>query len=207
MAAITKTATGGIRLQMSVPGAKSVDVELSRFGEAISDFRPFFRDYAAPLIFERIQENFDTEGARWVGRWSPLSPAYKLWKVKQVGPKPILQFSGRLKNSLTWNGTSAGPEGIARITETRAEFGTSVPYAIAHQMGAVRTGRSGGSQLALPGLKSKGRKARPSQATGGGLPKRQIIKLPESETMGRLLHRFVIDQKRKTLASASAQTA
>jgi phage gpG-like protein len=167
----------GIRFTMSVPGAKKVDVALARFAEGISDFIPFWRDHVAPLFFDRAQRNFETQGG-FAGGWAPLSPAYAAWKAQHYGSKPILQREGSLVQSLTWNNGQVGPKGIARFEKTRAELGTSVTYALAHQ----------------------------DPRAGSHLPKRQIIVLPGSDTMGRLLHKFLWAQAKQAGLAKPAET-
>lgn len=195
MATIRSSASGGVAIQMQVPGATAVNVRLTRFGGLITNWTPFWREYAAPLIFDRIQDNFKTEGG-WVGGWKPLSPAYAAWKVRHYGQKPILQRTGTLVRSLTWQNGAVGPGGIAEMSETRAAFGTRVPYAIYHQLGAAprRASAATFATVAQAAFGFGGKARKRPEARSAGLPKRQIIRLPESETMGRLLHRFIIDQ-------------
>ncbi len=154
-----------LTLTFSVPGAERVKVGLDRFHEGLRDFRPFWRDYAFPLLAERTQRNFETQGG-FVGGWPPLSASYAAWKAKHYPGKPILRREDTLMNSLTWSG-APGPGGIATADESRAEWGTTVPYGIFHQRG------------------------------GGHLPKRQVLAIPESETWGRLLQRFLVDQRKR----------
>lgn len=160
---------GGFRLTIHTPGAQSVDVgvvsrKLQAIAAAITNWTSFWRDYAFPLIAERTQRNFETEGG-FVGGWAPLSPHYAAWKARHYAGRPILQREGTLYRSLQWSQGAAGPGGIARIENTRAEFGTSVGYGIFHQRGTRR------------------------------MPQRQVLAIPESQTWGRLLQRYVNDHR------------
>lgn len=168
----------GMRLQMTAPNAKAINVALSRFGGLISDFEPFFREDLAPAIFDKVASNFKTEGShsgggggrdaggRFLaagGLWKPLSPTYAAWKAKHFPGMPIMRRTDRLFRSLTYDGGRVGPEGIARFGKRSAEIGTSVPYGILHQRGTRH------------------------------MPARPVLVLVSSETAGRLLHRFTVD--------------
>jgi phage gpG-like protein len=127
MATIVQGAGGIVRLTLMV-GDQRADVAVSRLGQFIRDWRPFWRDYAAPKFFADVQRNFETQGA-YVGGWQPLSTRYAAWKAKHFPGKPILVRRGALKASLEQGGAG----NVSRVTEKAAEFGTSIGYAKYHQ--------------------------------------------------------------------------
>lgn len=104
----------------------------NRYAEDVQDWRP---------AFERIYENFlDIErrtfrAQGYPARWKRLSPAYAAWKAKHYPGKPILQKTGRLMRSLTAKHQAEAQDTVKDIKKLRAEFGTRVPYAEAHQRG------------------------------------------------------------------------
>lgn len=69
-------------------------------GYKVRDAREPFREIAYTVIRPGIQEQFATEGDRSFGGWQELSEGYALRKLKDVGPKPILQRSGELKMAM-----------------------------------------------------------------------------------------------------------
>lgn len=137
MAGITQGVYSDVRLSFAGEGYESFQTEQRLLVEGLSDFTPFWRDYAAPKFFDDVQRNFETEGS-YVGGWKPLNPAYARWKATHYPGKPILQRSERLRRSLEWSGGQVGPGGVARFSERSAEFGTSVPHGRRHQDGAGR---------------------------------------------------------------------
>lgn len=182
---------GSLMLRMEVAGFEPVAVSLSRFGEAIEDFRPFWTRYFAPAFYRLVQRNFETEGSL-VGGWAPLSPQYAAWKQRHYPGKTILRRTDALFHSMSYRGAGhVGPQGIF-IAESRAlVLGTGVPYAIYHQ---------------LPGVfRSRGllRSMRTRIA-------RRFLFLPQraDSTFGRLLHAFAVDAaKQSGLTIVNAPTA
>jgi len=176
--------TGGrshasVELQFDLVGQETVHVALSRFGEAVQDWRPFWRTDFAPWFYDFIGTLFGEEG-KPVGGWARLSEPYRAWKAATVGDKPILQFSGDLMKSLTWAHGAPGAKGIFQPAADGLVLGTSIPYAGYHQLGAKRTRSSG---------------FMPRQRTGADLlPQRKFFAWPynASETLGRMLHRFAL---------------
>lgn len=100
------------------------------------DYTEYFERYLEP-DFEAIQqEQFDSEGARGeAGQWQPLSPAYAAWKAARFPGKPILQGTGRLRDSYVQR---AHGEAYRRITPTSLERGSNVPHAGFHATGTSR---------------------------------------------------------------------
>lgn len=76
---------------------------------------------------------FRTKGLAGGTPWAPLSPAYAAYKLRAVGPKPLMRFSDDLWKSLTRN-----PMAVQQIGKQTAEFGTDVDYAEFHQGGTSK---------------------------------------------------------------------
>jgi phage gpG-like protein len=70
------------------------------------------------------------------GQYPPLSPDYARRKRQEVGEKPIMVYSGRLRDSLT---QKTHPDAIRIIGRTALILGTSVEYAIYHQSDRPRS--------------------------------------------------------------------
>ncbi|HYE86258.1 MAG TPA: phage virion morphogenesis protein [Vicinamibacterales bacterium] len=167
---------GSLVFRMQVSGYEPVSVALSRFGDRIKDFRPFWIEYFAPSFYRSIQRNFELEGQA-VGGWAPLSPAYKAWKDQHYPGKTILRRTDALFRSLTFDGRGAGPRGIFLPDQRQLVLGTSVAYAQYHQFaGAFR------SRGLLRALRQR-------------MPRRFLF-VPQraASTFGRLLHAFAVDQ-------------
>ncbi|MEO8483330.1 MAG: hypothetical protein ABI634_14045 [Acidobacteriota bacterium] len=157
------------RLQMSIDGDVA-DVALVRLRGSLEDLTDFWRRYAAPKLYRDIADNFDSEGGG-VGGWAPLSEDYAAWKAKHFPGRPILVRTGALKESLTFDGTSPGPEGIFDAGKGGLVIGTKLSYGKYHQ--------------------------RPTKS--GRPPQRRFLFLLRnaSETLGRLLHAYSVDQAKK----------
>lgn len=158
----------GVGFGFEIEGFERVQVSLQRFGESIRDWRPFWRDYFAPWFYRQIERNFELEG-RLAGGWAPLEERYAAWKAAHFPGKTILRRTDRLFNSLRFEGGQPGPEGIFRDGHESLEVGTSVPYAIYHQRGAVLAQRF---------------------ISAAKLPRRPFLFLAPSmrSTIGRLMH-------------------
>lgn len=124
-----------LRLTLALPGLPALSVGLSRLRTDISDWTTFWRERFAPFFYDQIQRDFVLEGGNSGASWAPLSPAYAAWKAQQFPGRGILVRSGALKASLA-SPDAAGA--IFRTTPTALEVGTSVPYAMAHQIGTSR---------------------------------------------------------------------
>jgi len=167
---------GSLMFRMEVSGFQPVMVSLSRFGERIKDFRPFWLEYFAPSFYRDIKRNFELEGS-YVGGWAPLSPGYAAWKQAHYPGRTILRRTDALFQSLTFEHGQVGPRGIFLPGERSLVLGTSVPYAQYHQ---------------TPGsFRSRGllRVLRQRAA-------RRFLFIPQraASTFGRLLHAFAVDQ-------------
>ena len=78
------------------------------------------------------RRHMDTEAA---GGWTPLNDEYRLQKIEEVGAIPILQYSGRLKRSLTEEGATGY---VREETAETMKVGSSNPLARYHHEGAGR---------------------------------------------------------------------
>lgn len=125
---------GTLMFRMQLAGFDEVKVSLSRFGERIKNFKPFWLDYVAPTLYRDIRRNFETQGS-YVGGWRPLDPGYASWKAKHYPGKTILRRTDALFRSLSFDGSQAGAGGIFVADETTLVVGTSIPYAQYHQFG------------------------------------------------------------------------
>jgi phage gpG-like protein len=117
-------------------GIEGLQQQLQTILDRASDLRPFWTDEFAPPYFAEIQDGFAVGGrqrdelGRFIGgtAWAPLSKRYKEWKQKAYPGQGILQRTGRLQESLKWDGSGLGPEGIFNAFPDHVETGTAVPY-------------------------------------------------------------------------------
>lgn len=91
---------------------------------------PLSFDDARDAVIRQNRVVFATQGAFPGPPWRPLSPRYAAWKIRMVGPRPILVFSGELRDSLT-----SVPMGVEIMGPNFYEFGTADPVAKFHQHG------------------------------------------------------------------------
>lgn len=121
-----------LSLTLGLPGLPSLTVGLSRLRTQIADWTGFWRDRFAPFFYDQVQRDFILEGGNSGASWAPLSPEYAKWKASRFPNAGILVRSTALKTSLS------GPTAAFAVFQpgpTSLEIGTSVPYAMAHQMG------------------------------------------------------------------------
>jgi phage gpG-like protein len=113
-----------------------------------------------------VMENFRTQGANLGKPWQPLSRRYGRRKAKKYGDKkPMLELTGRLKNSIK----SITPV----VNGNTVTIGTNVPYAaIHHYGGTIMQGARSETfgRLRVSSGKNKGRfkKGKATQSTGKG---------------------------------------
>lgn len=115
-----------------VQGDEELLAALKAMRRRALDMSPAFRDIG-DLLRLHLGAQFATEGLQGGSRWQPLRPKYAAWKLRKVGPKPILQFSGDLLRSFT-----SKPMAVEEISAREARFGSNVRYAVFHQLGAPR---------------------------------------------------------------------
>lgn len=78
-----------------------------------------------------VSDQFRSEGSAGLGsRWTPLNPDYAAWKEAQVGPEPMLVFTGKMRSAMT------DPRAL-QITPRRLIYEPDDPEGIAarHQAG------------------------------------------------------------------------
>lgn len=101
-------------------GLRRVDIFLGDLASDLLDFRPLWREIIREAVIPETEDVFSSDGrGTWAERVIPVS-------------HPILRKSGRLLRSYTQEGH---PENINRQSRTRLEWGSSVPYADAHEYG------------------------------------------------------------------------
>lgn len=124
------------RVQMTVLGTRELDFAINGMLRTMSDFRPLWPRLEE--VFHGIElEQFGTEGAAGRhGGWPGLKEPYKSRKSHLFPGAPILVRSGRLRESLTQAGASGAI--VDASSPTRLKLGTSVPYALWHQLGTLR---------------------------------------------------------------------
>ena len=94
----------------------------NRSGTAVTVLAPRFRRY----MQSEVLVNFATESDSG-DRWAPLAPLTILLKK---GPQKLIE-TGRMYQSLVGD----TPDTIFRVRLNSMEYGTSVPYALVHQIG------------------------------------------------------------------------
>jgi hypothetical protein len=127
---ILKTGVPGkLELSIGVDDEK-LSLAVTGFARRLTDFRRFWREFWGPQFFTDIQKNFRSQGGA-VGGWRALSPAYAAWKRKQVGNKPILQFTGRMMASFN----PGDRDNIFQVTQAYVRAGSRLPRTYAHDTG------------------------------------------------------------------------
>lgn len=156
---------GSLLFRMEVEGFEPVKVSLSRLGDRISDFKPFWVEYFAPAFYRSIARNFETEGS-YVGGWAALTEPYRTWKAQHFPGKTILRRTDALFRSLQYDTGRVGHRGIFLPDARSLVLGTSVHYASYLQQGTPR-------MVKRPFL---------------------FLGAQARSTFGRALHRFAVDQ-------------
>ncbi|HEX5782342.1 MAG TPA: phage virion morphogenesis protein [Solirubrobacteraceae bacterium] len=121
-----------IDVGVTVTGDEELLAALRAMRRRALDMSPALRD-VGDLLRLHFKAQFATEGAQGGKKWAPLTPKYAAWKLKRVGPQPILQFSGDLVKSFT-----SKPMAVEEVGPREARFGSDVRYAVFHQFGAPR---------------------------------------------------------------------
>lgn len=117
-----------IRFTAEISGDVQLDRAFNRVEERISDFRDFWPGVIR-AFYEIETEQFQSEGAKGAsGPWTPLSPAYKLFKEQEFPGKTILRREDALYESMT------GPDALDSILRPERDelvIGSALPYALA----------------------------------------------------------------------------
>jgi len=121
-----------LRFTYTVDGDVQLDRALSRFGDALKDFRPFFQELVASFK-DITRKQFESEGRQGSGGWAPLSADYAAWKQLHYPGKPILQLTGAMLESMT-----GGSDHIEEIAKDSLKVGTRDPKALYHQRGTSK---------------------------------------------------------------------
>jgi phage gpG-like protein len=110
---------------------------LLRIADRVIDFSPAFVQIADDIRASE-QELFDTEGASAGRPWERLRPHTVQAKLAHGQDPRILHRDGPLEASLTegHGGTPGDPNQVVVITPSALAFGSSLPYAGAHQRGS-----------------------------------------------------------------------
>jgi len=89
------------------PSIRLTQKNLELQGTVLSDLKEFFRTKAQPAVKKTFQEIFAMEGAyEGNSRWKELNKKYARQKARQVGSKPILQYSGKYWKALCRSGAA-----------------------------------------------------------------------------------------------------
>ncbi|WP_436664231.1 phage virion morphogenesis protein [Alicyclobacillus acidoterrestris] len=139
-----------IRLQFDIMGERQIDRIFTGLEEAPKDWSKPFNQMADDW-FDYNRETFEQQGPGWR---ELAASTIKERAAKGYGPAPILVRTGLLKNSLTVRGA---PQQVLNITENSMQLGTSVPYAMYHQTGNLKSD---------------------NYPMGTHPPKRQVVRLP-----------------------------
>jgi phage gpG-like protein len=123
-----------VQLSISTAGGDEIARGLAVLKSSAEDLTPVW-----PKILKRIRQqlryHFAGEGASGrSGKWADLTDKYGTWKAKHFPGRPILELTGRLRESLV-----DGSADSIEILNTRFLFvGSSVPYAGFLQEGTSR---------------------------------------------------------------------
>jgi phage gpG-like protein len=127
----------------NISGAISVSMDISEvlqqmgaLNERATDLRPVFDGPIDESVSELYTQQFATEGQFGGARWAPLAARTLLARTRRGhGRGGILRDTSRLWASLVKRGA---PEGIRSVSRDQYERGTSVAYAVFHQLGTRR---------------------------------------------------------------------
>jgi len=121
--------TGYYTITYAIDGAGHVEHVLLGIRDRALDGTPVLA-----VILEDMRQLeaqlFETEG---YGEWAPLAQSTLERKAEQGYPPKILQATEWLMDSLT--GSAAAGGHVEHILEDELIYGTTVPYAVFHQMG------------------------------------------------------------------------
>jgi phage gpG-like protein len=101
-------------LRIEIEGEAQLAHTLEGVSAAISDLSETWKDVANNIIYPSIALNFASQG-RPEG-WEGLRPKYAKRKMREVGPRPILEYNGLLVSTMI----AVGPGG-GKIEEVNPE--------------------------------------------------------------------------------------
>lgn len=126
-----------IDLGVEVQGLGRVLSRLEEIRRRTGDLRPVYRRVVDPEYSRFMRLQFETAGRYGGDPWAPLRQSTIRHRTRaggnRGGTNRPLWDTGRLRASLV----KVGPESIRHIGRTRYVRGTSVPYAVYHQEGAI----------------------------------------------------------------------
>lgn len=118
-----------------IQGDEKVLADLFAMRQRIQHLEPAFTEIG--VAFRRHEAaTFDSEGASVGHPWQALSPRYAAYKLRKVGPKPILQFTHEMYASFTVLGA---PGNVQEIGPQFAVYGSSIRRGVYHQSRLPRT--------------------------------------------------------------------
>ena len=93
-------------LRIEIEGEAQLAHTLEGVSGSVADLSDAWRFIARNVVYPSIALNFAMEGRP--ERWPELSEAYAKWKLRTVGPVPILQLHGGLVTAMTTEGSGGG---------------------------------------------------------------------------------------------------
>lgn len=109
-----------------------LEIDLSNFEkrlkvlqEALQDLSPFWREHVIPFYDNEVQDIFDGQP------WDPLKEEYRKRKERERPGKTILRYDDDYINSYL---NKSSENHIQVINERYMEYGSSLPYARAHEI-------------------------------------------------------------------------
>ena len=99
-----------------------LDIFVSELERRFADLTPFWNDFAAGLVSDRVREVFGTEG---YGTWDPLNPAYAEAKAETHPGLGVLQRTGTYLAAASEVGH---PGNVFFATPTEMTYGVDAEY-------------------------------------------------------------------------------
>lgn len=120
-----------MQISITQKGITTAAHKLQRTALAASRGEEILQELAFDMGLIEYQ-TFIAQGRRGGGSWKKLKESTIQKKIENGGDLRILHETHRLRDSLV---QTRHPEHVQKITKTTLKFGTSVPYAGAHQEG------------------------------------------------------------------------
>lgn len=114
-----------VNIKVSIEGTNRVQRELNQRRERISEFAPFWRSVAVPILKNKLRDIFLQEGPGW----APLDAS--TLKSRKYPGLPILQQTGALMRSVV-------NHPVITISQNQLTYGTNNPYAEYHEEGTSK---------------------------------------------------------------------
>lgn len=114
-----------LSVRLSINNIDETRRGLDRLNERISNFAPFWRSVAIPVIKGKLRDIFRQEGPGWM----PLAPS--TLRSRRFPGLPILQQTGALMDSVI-------NHPLIQISQDELIYGTDNPYAPFHEHGTSR---------------------------------------------------------------------